>query len=93
MNACAPDLLSLLPLATHAHFEDLSAGEWALTILAVLISVWAIWRSVGYALNPGETEPDHIKRTILDDDPAEQGAAKSQAAPPAPPAPHLPAPR
>ncbi len=96
MDACAPDLLSLPSLAAHAHFEDMGAGEWTIAIVAVLISVWAIWRSVGYALHPGETDPDHIKRSILNDDVAPQGAAGPPAAPsmpPGPPAPPLPAPR
>ena len=66
-------------LAAHRHFAELGLGEWAMVLVAGLVSAWAIWRSVGYALHPGETEPDHIKRLILEDDNA-------------PPAPRVPPP-
>lgn len=81
----APALLPLL--AAHRHFADMGAGEWAIAIAAALASLWSIWQSVRYAVHPGETEPDHIKRSILED---EAPAVVSVAAVPAAPAPRAP---
>lgn len=76
-------------LLAHVHFERLSAFEWALTAAAGLAAAWTIWLAVRYTLTPGESEPDHIKRMILDDPPA-RGAARTptptRVPPPAPPA-------
>jgi hypothetical protein len=72
-------------LAGHRHFTDMDLGEWIMAIAAVLVSVWTIWLSVGYALHPGETEPDHIKRLILADD--VEVPARRQPATPTPPPP------
>jgi hypothetical protein len=62
-------------LAAHEHFQDMGPWEWFTAVAAALVSAWAIWKSVRYALDPGETEPDHVKRSILDDDPPAQAAA------------------
>ena len=61
--------ITLLPLAAHEHLllEDFGPLEWGVTILAALVTIWVIWKSVRYTLEPGETEPDHIKRMILPD--------------------------
>jgi hypothetical protein len=48
----------------------MGAGEWVLAVAAALVSLWSIWKSVRYAVSPGETEPDHIKRSILVEDEA-----------------------
>ncbi|MFM8980447.1 MAG: hypothetical protein ACKOSS_08295 [Planctomycetia bacterium] len=68
--ACA-SLAGLLPLAgsSHVHFQDMGPGEWAVAVAAGLASLWSIWKCVRYAFAPGETEPDHVKRLILHDDP------------------------
>jgi hypothetical protein len=58
--------MTLLPLA-HAHFESLGTFEWMLVGIAALIGGWTIWLAVKYTLRPGEDEPDHVKRSILDD--------------------------
>ena len=55
--------------ADHQHFTQMGPWEWATAVVAGLVCIWAVWRSVRYALDPGETEPDHIKRSILDDVP------------------------
>lgn|GEM_PF-5014310 len=71
MNLLA--LLCLVPRAClgadHQHFAQMGAWEWATAVLAGLVCIWALWRTVRYALNPGETDLDHIKRSILDDVP------------------------
>ena len=37
---------------------------------AGLVTVWVIWRAVRLTVRPGEKDPDHIKRRILEDSPA-----------------------
>jgi hypothetical protein len=61
-------------LAEHAHasWEDFDALAWGVVVAAGLVAAWVIWKAVRYTLEPGETEADHIKRSILDD-PADVG--------------------
>jgi len=76
-------------LLAHAHFDRLSPVEWALTVAAGLAAAWTIWLAVRYTLAPGESEPDHIKRLILEDRPARRPASAptlTLVPPPAPPA-------
>jgi hypothetical protein len=56
-------------LAEHAHasWEDFDALAWILVVGAALVAAWVIWKAVRYTFEPGETEPDHIKRSILDE--------------------------
>lgn len=57
-------------LAAHDHdVSDLTALEWIGVGLAGLFVVWVIWRAVVLTIRPGEEDPNHIKRAILDDDP------------------------
>ena len=56
-------------LAAHDHdVSNLGPLEWAAVGLAALFVVWVIWRAVVLTVRPGEDEPDHIKRSILNDD-------------------------
>lgn len=56
-------------LAAHDHdVSSLGVFEWLLVGLAALLVVWVIWRAVILTIHPGEDEPDHIKRMILNDD-------------------------
>lgn len=57
----------LAPLAAHAHpaWEEFGVGSWLLVALAAGAMVWSIWKAVRFTLEPGETEPHHIKRSIL----------------------------
>lgn len=57
----------LAPLLAHAHFEDLSAVDWVLVGLAVLIGAWSIWLAVRYTVAPGEADHGHVKFSILDE--------------------------
>lgn len=68
----------------HEHFQGLSVLEWALTLAAALAAAWCIWLAVRYTLRPGETEPDHIKRLILDE--PRRPSAGAPLLPPVPPA-------
>ena len=54
-----------LPLA-HAHFGNLTGFEWVLVGIAGLVGAWSIWKAVAYTLRPGEDDPGHVKRLILD---------------------------
>ena len=72
---------ALLPVG-HAHFENLGPFEWGLVILAALIGAWTIWLAVKYTLRPGEDEPEHVKRSILD---GPRVAPAGGTPPPAPP--------
>lgn len=56
-------------LAAHDHdVTGFGPLEWVLVGLAVLLVVWVIYRAVVLTLRPGEDDPDHIKRKILEDD-------------------------
>lgn len=59
------------PLLAHAHdlFTGWSPGEWALFGLEVAVSLAVLWLAVRSTLDPREDEPDHVKRSILDDEP------------------------
>src|SRR5262245_20055614 len=55
-----------------AHLHDLFAGWgvglWALFVAEVAVSIWVLWLCVRWTLAPREDAPDHVKRSILDDD-------------------------
>ena len=81
----------LLPLAAHEHFDfaQFSLLEWALFVLESAITVWVLWLAVKVTLRPGEDAPDHVKRSILDDDALPAGQAGRER-PDAPGGPGLP---
>jgi hypothetical protein len=56
----------VIPLLAHAHFGGFSPLGWALVGLAALIGAWSIWLAVRYTVRPGEDDPNHVKRSILD---------------------------
>ena len=63
-----------VPLAAHDHdVSDFGVLEWLLIALAGLLVVWVIWRAIVLTVRPGEDDPHHIKRSILDDDAPEGG--------------------
>ena len=56
-------------LAAHDHdVSNLTMLEWMGVGLAALFVVWVIWRAVILTVRPGEDDPDHIKRQVLQDD-------------------------
>lgn len=68
--------------------------EWAIVAVGGAISLWVIWRAVRTTLRPGEEAPDHVKRSILEDEdralappppaPAAPGIPPASSAPPTP---------
>ena len=56
------------PLAYSRLPSDLEG--WVIWGLAALSCAWVLWKSVQWTFWPGEEEPDHVKRSILDDGPA-----------------------
>ncbi len=69
-------------LAEHAHsVTDATPLMWAIWAAAFVASALSIWAAVRMTLHPGEEEPDHVKRSILDDD----AALVRAPSPPAPP--------
>lgn len=83
------------PLASGSHAIDVStwgALEWVVYSAMALVCVWVLWRAVRTTIEPGEDAPDHVKRSILDDDTTPFGRTATPAtAPAAPAAPFAPA--
>jgi hypothetical protein len=46
---------------------------WAVWAAVSAVAVWSIWAAIKTTFFPGETEPDHVKRSILDDEPPRHG--------------------
>ena len=92
-------LPALGPVGGGAHAIDVSswgAIEWAVYGAMALACVWVLWRAVQTTVHPGEEAPDHVKRSILDDDATPFGAASVPPAPTArrtPPSPDAVPPR
>jgi len=42
--------------------------EYALVACSVVVLVWVLYKAFMYTIRPGEEEPDHIKRRILESD-------------------------
>ncbi len=59
----------LVPLTAHDHpaWEDFSALAWVVVGVAGVAAAWVIWKAVRYTFHPGEEDPGHIKRSILDE--------------------------
>lgn len=84
--ACAArTLLAPGVVGSGAHAIDPAswgALEWAAYASMALVCVWVLWRAVRTTLHPGETQPDHVKRSILDDDTTPFGPAPGAGRPP-----------
>jgi hypothetical protein len=75
----------MTPLASterHGLFQDLAWWGWAVAAVSIAAGLWVLWLAVRWTLRPGETDPGHVKRTILDD---EDRAMDAGGPPPAPP--------
>ena len=80
-------LPALSALAAHGHgVEGATAWMWAVWAAAFAVSAWTIWAAVKATFRPGETEPDHVKRSILEDDGPATGASPAGRPPATPPA-------
>ncbi len=60
-------LASLLAEHRIPVWEEFDGLTWSIVIAAGLIASWVIWKAVHYTMHPGETEEDHIKRSILNE--------------------------
>ena len=68
MGAPVDFMAGLLGAHKHPQWDEFGAFSWTLIGLAALVVLWVIWRAVHYTLTPGETDPEHIKRSILRDE-------------------------
>lgn len=50
---------------SHPTWADFTPTIWIVLVLVGLATAWTIWKAVMYTFQPGEQEPDHIKRLIL----------------------------
>ena len=57
---------AFVPLLAHGRLPQ-TPFEWVMFVVAGVVGAWVIWKAVRYTLKPGETEPDHVKRSILND--------------------------
>ena len=55
-------------LAEHVHpeWEDFGTLEWVIVVAATLVVIWSIYKTVRYTIQPGEQDPDHVKRIIFE---------------------------
>lgn len=57
-------------LAAHVHdLSGLTTLEWGIVIGSGVFVAWVLWRAIRLTLDPGETDPGHIKRSILEEGP------------------------
>ena len=61
-----------------AHVSHASALDWMLVCAAAVILVWSLAAALRYTLRPGESDPGHIKRRILDDETDEAMEARGR---------------
>jgi len=52
----------------HSAASHASAFEYALVFAAAIVLVWTLGLALRYTVRPRETDPDHIKHRILDDE-------------------------
>lgn len=62
-------LLSLLWQHAHSPAEKPLLIEYVVVAFACVVCAYALVRAVQWTVRPGEQNPDHIKRTILEDAP------------------------
>ena len=55
-----------------AHTQPRSPLEYIVVAIAALITAYVLVKAVQMTFRPGEHEHDHIKRSILEDQPREQ---------------------
>jgi hypothetical protein len=63
---------SILDLLQGMHKMASAPGatwEYALAAISVAIVLWVFYLAIRMTIHPGEDDPNHIKRTILDDEP------------------------
>ena len=65
-----PSLLALLLYQMRHGRPPASPVEYVLAGIAALAAAYALVLAVRWTIHPGEDSPDHIKRVILEDEPA-----------------------
>lgn len=85
-----PPIGAPLPsLASGSHvvdFDSWSRLEWVGYSAMALVCVWVLWEAVRTTIRPNEDAPDHVKRSILDDDESKSPGRPSIPKPPSTPA-------
>ena len=51
-----------------AGVSHASTVEYVLVVVAAVVMVWTLVLALRYTLRPHETDPEHIKHRILDDE-------------------------
>ena len=72
----APTILAAWLQHEHMSSAPRSFVEYVIVGIAAVIMVWTLVKATQWTISPGEHDPDHIKRTILDDDFVEPPRAK-----------------
>ena len=67
MSGCAVALAVLQAHTSHVASRP-ALYEYLLVGVAAVAAAWTIYLAVRYTLRPGEDNPDHIKRRILEDE-------------------------
>jgi hypothetical protein len=57
---------------------------WVIWSLVTLACAWVLWKCVQWTIWPGEGAPDHVKRSILDDDAHPMAPPSPPSGPPTP---------
>ncbi len=68
MTAATIMLAFLQGHAGHGAGARPTLFEYVLVGIAIVAAAWTIYLAVRYTVRPGESNPDHIKRRILDDE-------------------------
>ena len=62
-------ILDFLQGMHHMASGPGATWEYALAAVSVAIVLWVFYLAIRMTIHPGEEDPNHIKRTILDDEP------------------------
>jgi len=73
MTALATMLAFLQAHSGHGGAARPDLFEYVLVGIAIVAAAWTIYLAVRYTLRPGESNPDHIKRRILEDEDSSHG--------------------
>ena len=68
--------LIVLALFQHAHRAPRSPLEYVIVFIAAVVTAYVLVLAVKWTMRPGEDRADHIKRTILEDEPGRNAASE-----------------
>ncbi len=66
----------VMALLQHAHRPPRSPLEYVIVFIAAVVTAYVLVLAVKWTMRPGEDRPDHIKRTILEDEADSNSAAE-----------------